>query len=193
MLSAQPHIEDLLATERLRPLRRVEYERLGQEGFFDDDNERVELLEGVIVQMSPRGTRHDGTLERLVRLFVLALADRAAIRPQLAYAASEISEPEPDLAVVPPGDHDREHPSTAFLLIEVADSSLSKDRRIKTRIYADAAVPEYWVIDVNGGTIEARTQPTSDAYGHVRVARAGDTIRLQAFPDVEIAVSDVLR
>lgn len=126
-------------------------------------------------------------------MFVLALADRAAIRPQLAYAASDISEPEPDLAVVPPGDHDREHPSTAFFLIEVADSSLSKDRRIKTRIYADAAVPEYWVIDVNGGTIEVRTQPTSGAYGHLRVARAGETIRLQAFPDVEIAVSDILR
>lgn len=192
MLSAQPHIEDLLATERLRPLRRVEYERLGQEGFFDED-ERVELLEGVIVQMSPRGTRHDAALERLNRLFVLALADRSAIRPQLAYAASDISEPEPDLAVVPRRDHDREHPSEAFLLIEVADSSLSKDRRVKTCIYATAAVPEYWVVDVNAGTIEVRTQPTGEAYGHLRVARPGHTIRLQAFPDVEIAVSDVLR
>ncbi len=192
MLSSQSHIEDLLATERLRPLRRVEYERLGEEGFFDEDD-RVELLEGVIVQMSPRGTRHDGALERLVRLFVLALADRAAVRPQLAYAASDISEPEPDLAVVPPGDHDREHPSQAFLLIEVSDSSLSKDRRVKTRIYAAAAVPEYWVVDVNAGTIEVRTQPTGDGYAQLRVARAGETIRLQAFPDVEIAVSDVVR
>ena len=102
MLSAQPHIEDLLATERLRPLRRVEYERLAQEGFFDDD-ERVELLEGVIVQMSPRGTRHDAAIERLNRLFVLALVDRAVVRPRCAYAASDISEPEPDLAIVPPG------------------------------------------------------------------------------------------
>jgi Uma2 family endonuclease len=192
VLSGQPHIEDLVATERLRPLRRVEYERLGEEGFFDEDD-RVELLEGVIVQMSPRGTRHDGALERLNRLFVLALADRAAVRPQLAYAASDISEPEPDLAVVPRGDHDREHPSQAFLLIEVADSSLAKDRRIKTRIYAAAAVPEYWVVDVNAGTIEVRTQPTGDGYGQLRTARPGETIRLQAFPDVEIAVSDVLR
>jgi Uma2 family endonuclease len=192
VLSAQPHIEDLVATERLRPLRRVEYERLGEEGFFDEDD-RVELLEGVIVQMSPRGTRHDAAIERLNRLFVLALDQRAAVRPQLAYAASDISEPEPDLAVVPPGDHDREHPSEAFLLVEVADSSLSKDRRIKTRIYAAAAVPEYWVVDVNAGTIEVRTEPGSDGYGDLRVARPGETIRLQAFPDLEIAVSDVLR
>jgi Uma2 family endonuclease len=192
VLSFQPHIEDLLSTERLRPLRRVEYERLGQEGFFDDDD-RVELLEGVIVQMSPRGTRHDAAIERLVRLFVLALADRAVVRPQLAYAASDISEPEPDLAIVPAGDHDRAHPAEAFLLIEVADSSLSKDRRIKSRIYAAAGVPEYWVVDVADGTIEVRTKPGGDAYGEVRVVRRGEAIPLQAFPDVEIAVSDVVR
>jgi Uma2 family endonuclease len=173
-------------------LRRVEYERLGQEGFFDDD-ERVELLDGVIVQMSPRGTRHDAAIERLNRIFVLALVDRAVVRPQLAYAASDISEPEPDLAIVPAGDHDLEHPTEAFLLIEVADSSLSKDRRIKSRIYAAAGVPEYWVVDVSAGTIEVRTQPRDDAYGETRVAGRGETIRLQSFPDVEIAVSDVLR
>jgi Uma2 family endonuclease len=192
VLSAQPHIEDLLATERLRPLRRVEYERLGQEGFFDED-ERVELLEGVIVQMSPRGTRHDAAIERLNRLFVLALSDRAVVRPQLAYAASDISEPEPDLAVVSAGDHDREHPTEAFLLIEVADSSLSKDRRVKSRIYAAAHVPEYWVVDVTAGTIEVSTQPGDQGYGDVRVARSGEKIRLQSFPDVEIAVSDIIR
>ncbi len=78
-------------------------------------------------------------------------------------------------------------------LIEVSDSSLSKDRRVKTRIYAAAAVPEYWVVDVNAGTIEVRTQPRGDGYGQLRIARPGQTIRLQAFPDVEIAVSDVVR
>jgi len=172
-------------------LRRVEYERLGQEGFFDDD-ERVELLEGVIVQMSPRGTRHDAAIERLNRFFVLALADRAVVRPQLAYAASDISEPEPDLAIVAAGDHDLAHPAEAFLLIEVADSSLSKDRRVKGRIYAAAGVPEYWVVDVTAGAIEVSTNPAGDAYGETRVARRGESIRLQAFPDVEIAVSDVV-
>ena len=192
MLSAQPNIEALLETERLRPLRRVEYERLGVEGFFDEDD-RVELLEGVIVQMSPRGIRHDGILERLNRLFVLALLDRAAVRPQLAYAASDISEPEPDLAIVPLADHTIAHPSEAFLLIEVSDSSLSKDRRVKSRIYAASSVPEYWVVDVNTGTIEVRTEPGAAGYGQLRVARPGDAIRLQAFSDVEIAVSDVLR
>ena len=192
MLSFQPHIEDLVATERVRPLRRVEYDRLVEEGFFGED-EKIELLEGVIVQMTPQGIGHAAAIERLTHLLVLALAPRARVRVQLPYAASDISEPEPDLAVVPPGQPEDSHPDRALLLIEVADSSLAKDRRVKTRIYAAAGVPEYWVVDVAGRTIEVRSDPGEDAYRRIRVARAGETIRLQAFPDVEIAVSDILR
>lgn len=192
MLSAQPHIEDLLATERLRPLRRVEYDRLVEDGFFDED-EKVELLDGVIVEMTPQGLGHAASIEELTHLLVLALATRARVRVQLPFAASDISEPEPDIAVVPPADPRRSHPGQAFLLIEVADSSLGKDRRVKTRIYAQAGVPEYWIVDVSGRTIEVRTDPGDGSYRQVRVAGQGDTIRLQAFPDVEIAVSDVVR
>jgi Uma2 family endonuclease len=191
VLSGQPHIEDLVSSERLRPFRRVEYDWMVGQGFFQD--EKVELLEGVIVEMSPHGSRHAATIERLTRLFVLALVNRAGVRPQSPYAASEISEPEPDLAVVSPGDHDLAHPSNAFLLVEVADTSLAKDRRVKTRIYAQAGVPEYWVVDIGAGAIEVRTDPSDGTYRQVRVARPGDAIGLQAFPDVEIAVSDIVR
>jgi Uma2 family endonuclease len=191
-LSSQPHIEDLLSTERLRPLRRVEYERLVEEGFFDED-EKIELLEGVIVQMTPQGLGHAASIEELTHLLVLALATRARVRVQLPFAASDVSEPEPDVAVVPPADPRRSHPESAFLLIEVAESSLGKDRRVKTRIYATAGVPEYWVVDVSGRSIEVRTDPGDGVYRQVRVVRPGEAIRLQAFPDVEIAVSDVVR
>jgi len=192
VLSFQPHIEDLVATERLRPLRRVEYDRLVEDGFFDED-EKIELLEGVIVQMTPQGLGHAASIEELTHLLVLALNTRARVRVQLPFAASAISEPEPDLAVVPPSEPRRSHPERAFLLIEVADSSLNKDRRVKTRIYATAGVPEYWVVDVSGRSIEVRTDPGEGSYRQVRVARPGESIRLQAFPDVELAVSDVLR
>lgn len=176
----------------MRPLRRVEYDRLVDQGFFDED-EKIELLDGVIVQMTPQGLGHAASIEELTHLLVLALSTRARVRVQLPFAASDISEPEPDLAVVPPADSRRSHPEEAFLLIEVAESSLRKDRRVKTRIYAAAGVPEYWVVDVSGRTIEVRTDPGEDKYQQVRVARAGETIRLQSFPDVEIAVSDVIR
>ena len=192
MLSFQPHIEDLVATERLRPLRRVEYDRLVEDGFFDED-EKIELLDGVIVQMTPQGIGHAAAIERLTQVLVLALVPRARVRVQLPYAASDVSEPEPDVAVVPPGDPERSHPDRSLLLVEVAESSLAKDRRVKTRIYAAAGVPEYWIVDVAGRTIEVRTDPAEGSYRRVRIARPGETIRLQAFPDVEIAVSDVVR
>jgi Uma2 family endonuclease len=191
VLSSQPHIEDLVATERVRPLRRVEYDWMVGQGFFSD--ERVELLDGFIVEMSPQGARHVGPVRRLTHLLIKALGDRAYVRIQMPFAASDVSEPEPDVAVVPPGDEDSAHPSSALLTIEVADSSLKKDQLIKTRIYASAGVPEYWVVNVANDTIEIRTAPIEGAYGHLRIARAGESIPLQAFPDVEIAVSDVLR
>jgi Uma2 family endonuclease len=191
VLSTQPHIEDLVASERLRLLRRVEYDWMVGQGFFE--TEKVELLDGVIVEMSPQGTRHAATVQRLNPLFVLALRGRAAVRVQSPFVASDISEPEPDIAIVPPGDYDASHPSQAFLLVEVAESSINRDRRVKTRVYAAAGVPEYWLVDVASGTIEIRTQPTAGGYSQVRIARSGESIRLQAFPDVEIAVSDVVR
>lgn len=173
-------------------MRRVEYDRLVDDGFFDED-EKMELLDGVIVEMTRQGPRHAATVQRLTRLLILALDKRAEVRVQLPFAASEISEPEPDLAVVATGDRDRAHPDEAMLLIEVSETSLNKDRRVKARIYAEAGVPEYWLVDVAAGAIEVRTEPGQGGYGEVRSARTGESIRLQAFPDVEIAVADIVR
>src|SRR5688572_7583925 len=92
-----------------RPIRRVEYERMVDLGLFEDD--RVELLYGVITTMSPHGPDHDDAIERLSSRLIPSLATRAKVRIQSAFAASEGSEPEPDLAVVPPRDYRQAHPS----------------------------------------------------------------------------------
>ena len=84
------------------------------------------------------------------------------------------------------------HPHDAFLIVEVAESSLAKDRGIKARLYAAAGVVEYWVVDLQSMRIEVRTGPKGRAYAHRRTAGLGDAIRLVAFPDVEIRVGDVL-
>lgn len=191
VLSSQSHIQDLVASERLRPFRRSEYERLADAGFFQD--ERVELLDGAIVEMTPQGTRHAGTIQMLTDGLAAALGSRASLRVQLPFAAADTSEPEPDLLVVPPGDYTRSHPTKAWLIIEVAGSTLKKDRRVKSAIYAAAGVPEYWLVDLVAGVIEVRTHPAGDVYAEVRSGRPGDRIRLQAFPDVELAVSDIIR
>jgi Uma2 family endonuclease len=183
---------DLVASERVRPLRRIEYERMVDEGFFQED-ERIELLDGVIVEMTPQGTRHAVVIERLSHLLFAAVGGRARVRIQLPFAASEVSLPEPDVAVVQGGDYELAHPSQARLIVEVAESSLSKDRLVKARVYATAGVTEYWVIDIVAKTIEVCSDPVDGQYKQIRAARPGEVIRLLAFPDVEIAVSDVVR
>jgi Uma2 family endonuclease len=189
-MSALDHLADL-SPERVRPLKRTEYETMVAAGSFED--ERVELLEGMIVEMSPQHPPHASTVQRLDKVLQRALADRSEIRVQLSFAAGEDSMPEPDVAVVPPGDYDDAHPAAAFLIVEVADSSLRKDRRLKSEIYAQARVPEYWVVNLADGLIEVYTEPSGSTYSRMTPARRGERIRLVAFTDVEIAVGDILR
>ena len=177
--------------EVIRPLRRAEYDQLVKLGAFKD--ERIELLEGVLVAMSPIGTGHCFSVRKLTELLVLALHGRATVSCQLPFAALEFSEPEPDFAILPLGDYDTDHPSEAYLIIEVSESSLALDRGKKLRLYASCAVPEYWVVNLPERCIEVYTGPIPGAYSLVEKYQRGQSIRLVAFPDVSFAVSDVLK
>ncbi|MEI9941034.1 MAG: Uma2 family endonuclease [Pseudomonadota bacterium] len=179
------------AAEIIRPLRRVEYDQLVSLGAFQD--ERIELLEGELIAMSPIGAPHSATVERLTRLLVLAFEGRAAVKCQSPFAALEHSEPEPDLALIPRGDYDTDHPAEAYLIIEVAESSLALDRGKKLRLYASCAVPEYWVVNLLERCIEVYTGPSPGAYAHCERYEHGQSIRLSGFPDVSFAVADVLK
>jgi len=179
------------SAEVIRPLRRVEYDQLVKLGAFE--GEPIELLEGVLVTMSPIGAAHCFSVRKLTELLVLALHGRAAVSCQMPFAALEFSEPEPDFAVLPLGDYDTDHPSEAHLIIEVSDSSLELDRGKKLRLYASCAVPEYWVVNLPERCIEVYTGPTPGAYAHVETYQRGQSIRLLAFPDVSFEVSDILK
>ncbi|HMJ14597.1 MAG TPA: Uma2 family endonuclease, partial [Polyangiaceae bacterium] len=174
----------------IRPLRRAEYDKLVELGAFED--ERIELLEGALVPMSPIGTRHASAIDLLTLLLVRALGDRARIRVQNPFAASDISEPQPDLLVAPLGDYRADHPAEAYLVIEVAESSLAKDRGVKLRIYAERGVPEYWVVNVVARQVEVFRAPEGGTYRESRTFELGDTISLGAFPDVSIALSKII-
>lgn len=181
---------DVAAT--LRPISREEYARFVATGVFDD--EAVELIEGMIVRMPPpHGPEHDGTLHLLGRKLAMAIGDRGEVRVQCTLDAGEHAQPEPDLAVVPPADYRDAHPRRAWLVVEVADSSLRRDRTLKAALYAAAGVDEYWIVDLIHRTVEVRTEPTADGYASLTTLRRGDTLRLSHFADVEIAVADVLR
>ncbi len=114
-------------------ITRQKYDEIVGMGILED--ERVELLNGVIVPMSPQGTRHSGVVQLLTMWLAPALIGRAAVRPRLPFAASDLSEPEPDLAVVGQElDVFADHPGSALLLVEVSSTSQAKDLGLKARL-----------------------------------------------------------
>jgi Uma2 family endonuclease len=179
----------LLDPERPRPLLRKEYDRLVAAGCFED--ERIELLHGVLVTMSAQGGRHSAVAAAIAQHLIWALDHRVDIRSHSPFAASDYSEPEPDVGVYPRGSYE-DHPERAFLLVEVADSSLSKDRRVKTGIYAAAGVPEYWIVDLDSNQIEVLTDPVGDGYATRVIVQRGERLQPSQLPGVTLAVTDIL-
>jgi Uma2 family endonuclease len=176
----------------LRPLKRVEFERLAAEGFFDEENQRVELLFGMVVPMSPIDAAHGESTEVLGEALRARLRGRARVRTQNAFAASEISEPQPDVTVVPNADYWVANPSKAYLVVEVARSSLRKDKGPKAMLYGLADVDEYWIVNHVEEVVEVyRDRHAGDWRQKMTYAR-GQSIAMAAFPDVEIAVAAIL-
>ena len=176
---------------RIRPLRRVEYDRMVETGVFGEE-EHIELLGGALVAMTPQGDVHSDCASLLMTMLVRALGDRASVKAHSPFAAGEYSQPEPDVAAYPPRTYGGAHPDNAFLIIEVADSSLRKDRGLKSEIYAEAGVPEYWIVDLVHGTVEVRSAPADGHYTRTVTHGRGDSIALVSFPDIVLAAADFL-
>lgn len=178
-----------IEAERLWRLSREGYDRLVESGVFE--NERVELLRGLLVRMSPQSGDHADTVVRIREALGELLGKRVKIRDHSPLAVSEDSEPEPDLALVARRDHP-DHPATAFLVVEVSQSSLRLDRTVKAGLYAQAGVPEYWVVDLQGRAVWVFDRLRAGRYSRSRKLQAGDRIALVAFPSVEVPVARIL-
>ena len=144
---------------------RRSYAKLVDAGVFQP-GERVELIEGEILQMSPEKSRHAAVIDLVNETLRAAFGPGFVIRIQHPLAVDARSEPEPDLAVVPGGPRDflDAHPSSAMLVVEVADTSLSFDRETKSRIYAQAQIPAYWIVNLRDDVVEVFEQPASGRY-----------------------------
>jgi Uma2 family endonuclease len=181
-----------------RRWQRAEYERLVDLGVFV--GERLELLDGVLVVREPQGSLHAATVMKIAR--VLAEAFGAGWHPRLhsPLALGEHSEPEPDVAVVPgrAEDYLAAHPATAALVVEVADSSLRLDRRFKAAIYAQAGLPEYWIVNLVDRALEVHREPRpvadpADGWTYsVEVLRPPASVTPLAAPGVRLPVADLL-
>lgn len=174
--------------DNVRGLQRSEFEQLVELGVFQED--RVELLEGQLVQMSPQGEAHSSITRHLADLLYRGLPDSMMLQQHSSFRAGERSMPEPDLAVIPRrrGFH---HPTEAFLIVEVADTSIHNDRSVKTQIYARAMIPEYWIVNVARGEIEVFSEPGPDGYGRSRVVGRGAVLRPALLPSIVLDVSAI--
>jgi Uma2 family endonuclease len=170
-----------------------EYHRMAEAGIFHPD-ERVELIEGEIVQMSPIGPRHAGCVINANRLFMTRLGDRVVVSPQNPVIIRPRSEPQPDLLLLRPRalSYSREHPTPAdvLLAVEVADTTVRFDRIVKARLYARAGIAEFWLFLANDAVVDVHRQPTAGGYAHVSRHGFDQTVSPLAFPAVAFAVSD---
>jgi len=172
----------------------AEYHRMRQAGILAEDD-RVELIDGEIVEIAPIGSRHAACVNRLNRLLSRA-ADRAVISVQNPVRLDQHSEPQPDLALLLPRQDfyasGHPGPEDVVMVVEVAEASAAPDREVKVPHYGKAGIREAWLVDLQGEVVEVYRQPSSEGYREVRRCRRGDAIAPQAFPDVVLTVDEIL-
>lgn len=177
----------------VRLFSREEFQQLVDSGFFA--GEKVELLDGTVITMSPQNTPHAATVNRLNYQLMKLCGPEVYIRVQSPVVLDEYNQPEPDVVLCAPDPVDyadaHPRPEQIFLIIEVAEASVRQDRQHKARLYASNGIPHYWVVELRRRRIEAMTSPDSDGqYRRVRAFRAGQTLTLPH--GQRIAVSDIL-
>lgn len=187
-------------TIRMQRLNRIEYERMIEAGILDEDA-RIELLEGQLVAREPQGSPHATAIQLTAEALRVAFGPGWSVRVQLPLALDDLSEPEPDIAVVPgaPRDYREAHPSRPLLVVEVAGASLGLDRTVKAGLYARADVSDYWIVNLVDRVIEVRQEPVASQshplgwdYHLVTVLGPTATISPLAAPAAAICVADLL-
>lgn len=169
----------------------AEYHQLTALEFFKEDD-RVELIDGQIVEMAAKGAAHEVCITRLVRELPKLLGDRATVRVQSPIVISNHSEPEPDIAIVQnrADDYLAGHPSAddVIWVIEVADSSLRYDQSVKLPLYAQAKIADYWIFNLGDDRLETYSEPYQTAEGKfgyrvTRIVLPNEAIALPGFAD----------
>lgn len=187
------------AARNIRRWTREEYHRMAEIGLFR--NQRVELIEGEIISMAAMNSSHRTVINLADDLLRSIFGAGYFVSVQCPLALGPASEPEPDIAVIAGNirDYTNAHPTTAALIVEVAESSLAHDRRYKGSLYARAGILDYWIINLKRRRLEVRRRPQTDAaesfgYGYAEITLYGpnDTVSPLARPDALLQVRDLL-
>jgi Uma2 family endonuclease len=180
---------------RRRPITAQEYQRMGEVGILRRED-RVELIEGDLIEMSPIGGAHIFWVMKLTRLLTLAAGLRAYVSVQSSVRLDDRTEPEPDIALIRPDFKPvgNAPPATAdlLLLVEVADTSLRYDKTIKAELYARHGVPEYWIVDIDAHVIHVHRNAKPAGYADIGEARPGSTLEPVLLPDLRLPIADLL-
>lgn len=166
-----------------------DYHLMAESGVIPPDS-RVELLHGEIIEMSPINSQHAGTVKQLNRLLSKLLDENYILSIQDPIEISHSSEPEPDLAILKYRADiyttSNPKPKDVLLIIEVADSSLEKDREIKLPLYSAAGIPQTWIVNLQDQQVEVYTQPTEQGYSNRHIYRKGDILDNDLIPELAI-------
>jgi Uma2 family endonuclease len=192
-LSWREHMALEVAQAR-RLFTRLEYHRMAEVGILKP-TDRVELIRGEIIEMSPIGRRHAAFVNNLTELLVTRLTGRATVSVQNPVVLADDTEPQPDLAILRrrPVPYKESEPATedVLLLIEVAESSLAYDRSTKLRLYAEAGIPEYWVVDTAAESVEVYRAPGVGGYQDAGRVTGAMTVTPLAFPDIALSLVEI--
>lgn len=173
-----------------------DFHRMVEVGILREDD-RVELLQGVIFRMSPIGSRHNACIARINSQLQRLLGDSAILMIQSSFRLAGDSEPQPDVLILRPREDFYEDslptPVDVYLLIEVADSTVEFDRNVKLPLYAKAGVVEYWLVDLPSGQIETYCDPVGNAYQTTASYDLDDGLSPLSFPQLSIRVDEIIR
>ena len=171
-----------------------QYDEMIEHGILTTED-KVELLNGVIIEKMPKGIKHAAINDLVAEMFRETLGNRVIIRNQNPIVLDDYSEPEPDLVLAkPPREiYLEKHPTPEdiLLIIEISDTTLGRDRVTKSLAYAKAEIQQYLVLNLQNETIEDSREPSEDGYQFKRTLRKGDSLNLVAFPEVEIKIDDL--
>lgn len=175
-------------------LRVEDYDKMIEHGIFDED-EKIELWDGVLIKMSPKGIKHANAVRRIDKIIKQILGEKVIISSQDPIQLNDFSEPEPDITLIKPPleTYDLRHPIPAdiHLLVEIAESSIAKDRG-KASNYGRSGIPQYLILNLNTNEIEDYREPSEDGYRSKKTYTKDEKFNLAAFPEVEIKVADLL-
>jgi Uma2 family endonuclease len=170
-----------------------DFHRMVPAGILKEDD-RVELIDGELIAMTPIGPGHCACVTNLTELLVPRTTGRARVSVQNAVRLSLHSEMYPDVALLRLGSYATRHPDPGdvLLIIEVADTTLDHDRSVKLPRYAEAGIPEVWIVNLPDAAIEVSRDPAPTGYRSTTLVRRGDRLQPAALPTIDLAVNDIL-